>query len=211
MSYLSSSCRTGARCFAAGGLLYLLAERISALAWHHPIYRYSHHYISDLGIPDCGPQICSPLHSVMNAGFAAEGGLFMLACWLLYPLFSGRTGWAILLTGVLHGVGGVMIAFYHSGGASGGLTPHQVGAVMAIAGGNLCLIAVGWAVRGSFIAYSRFSLLLGSFGLLCMLAIPWVPLPIGIIERAAVYPITLWQIVSGFALLLLAARYRAGE
>lgn len=206
MSHLSRRSRAGACCFAAGGLLYLLAERTSALAWHHPVYRYSHNYISDLGIPECGPQICSPLHNVMNAGFAVEGVLFLLACWLLRPQFPGGLGWAAVLAGGLHGIGGVLIALFHSGGEADGVTWHQVGAVMAIGGGNLCLIATGLAVGRCSPLYAGFSLLLGMGGLVCMMMIPYVALPIGIIERAAVYPITLWQLVSGFSLLLLAHR-----
>lgn len=208
MSQLSGRSRAGACCFAAGGLLYLLAERISALAWHHPAYRYSHNYISDLGIPECGPQICSPLHNVMNAGFAVEGVLFLLACLLLRPQLSGGMGWAALLAGGLHGIGGVMIALFHSGGEADGVTLHQAGAVMAIGGGNLCLIVTGLALRRCMPVYAGFSLLLGMVGLLCMVLIPYVALPIGIIERAAVYPITLWQVVSGFSLLLLSYRFK---
>lgn len=206
---ISGRHRAGAVCFSLGGLLYLLAERISALAWHQPAYRYSQNYISDLGIPDCGPLICSPLHNVMNAGFAVEGLLFMLACWLLRPLLPGRVGGVALLAGCVHGIGGVLIALFHSGGLAEGITLHQVGAVMAIGGGNLCLMAV--AVTGRRIAgiYAAFSGILGLSGLLCMLAIPYVALPIGIIERAAVYPITLWQVVSGVALLLWAQQQRA--
>lgn len=211
MSHLSGRRRAGACCFAAGGLLYLLAERISALAWHHPLYRYSHNYISDLGIPECGPQICSPLHNVMNAGFALEGVLFMLACWLLRPQFPGGIGWAALLAGCLHGIGGVLIALFHSGGEANGVTLHQVGAVMAIGGGNLCLIATGLAARRCMAVYAGFSLLLGFGGLLCMVLIPYVALPIGIIERAAVYPITFWQIVTGFSLLLLSGMTKRRE
>ena len=79
--------RIGAACLALGGLLYLLAERISALAWQHPPYRYQFNYISDLGIPQCGSLICSPLHNVMNSGFAAEGAAVFLR---LCPAFSAH-------------------------------------------------------------------------------------------------------------------------
>lgn len=209
MPVLTRGNRIGAACLAMGGLIYLLAERISALAWQHPPYRYQFNYISDLGIPQCGSLICSPLHNVMNSGFAAEGLLFFCGCLLLFPRVNNR--WALLLAGV-HGAGGVLIALFHGGGIAGGITLHQTGAVMAIGGGNLCLIAVG--LHAIFLApganedrrlrarFGYFSLLLGGFGLLSMLAIPSALFPIGIIERASVYPITTWQIVTGFALLI---------
>jgi hypothetical protein len=44
----------GALCFALGGLFYLLAEKMTALSWGDPLYRYAANYISDLGVaPGC--------------------------------------------------------------------------------------------------------------------------------------------------------------
>ncbi|MCU5772570.1 DUF998 domain-containing protein [Erwiniaceae bacterium BAC15a-03b] len=205
--------KIGALCFTLGGLQYLLAESVSALAWVQPHYVYSQNYISDLGIPQCGPQICSPLHAVMNSGFALEGILFFSACWLLRRQLSGWGRILMLLTGLLHAVGGVLIALFHSGGAAAGVTLHETGAVMAIGGGNLCLISVGgWLCsRRQCRIYSWLSLLAGIAGLLCMLTIPLAWLPTGLIERAAVYPITGWQILTGLMLLLKAnKRYTSG-
>lgn len=195
----------GAGCFSLGGLQYLLAEKITALGWQAPVYRYSQNYISDLGIALCGAtadgrEICSPLHAVMNLGFAIEGVLFFIACWLLHSLFSGALRGVFLATGLIHAVGGVMIALFHSGGASSGITLHQAGAVMAIAGGNLCLISAGWILRHRRI-YGSLSLLAGIFGLVSMALINSGYFPIGLIERASVYPITCWQILTGFYLL----------
>jgi len=190
--------RVGALCFSLGGVQYLLAEWVSAAGWHSPAYSYSQNYISDLGIP-----LRSPLHSIMNGGFALEGGLFFIACCLLLPLLNGSGRWLFLLCGLLHGAGGVMIALFHSGSAGKGVTPHEIGAVLAIAGGNLCLITVGWMMhaRPGFTAYAWLSLSLGCLGLACMAAITAALFPIGIIERASVYPITLWQILTGVFLL----------
>lgn len=200
--------KVGALCFSLGGIQYLLAEKITALGWVTPAYRYSQNYISDLGIPLCGVtadgrDICSPLHAVMNGGFAIEGILFAIACWLLREVFSGRGRGLFLLSGLLHGAGGVLIALFHSGTAGTGVTLHQVGAVMAIGGGNLCLISAAWVMyaRGERGGYARLSLLLGCTGLACMFTITSGKFPIGLIERASVYPITLWQILTGVLLM----------
>ncbi|EIC86400.1 DUF998 domain-containing protein [Serratia sp. M24T3] len=201
--------QTGAWCFSLGGIQYLLAEKITALGWSNPAYFYSKNYISDLGIPLCGQtadgrDICSPLHAVMNSGFAIEGILFALACWLLSGVFNGRTRSLFILAGLLHGIGGVLIACFHSGTASSGITLHQVGAVMAIGGGNLCLIAAAWLMhtKAGFGRYAWLTLFLGGVGLVCMFSITSGKYPIGIIERASVYPITFWQILTGFFLLI---------
>jgi hypothetical membrane protein len=174
----------GALCFSLGGLQYLLAEKLSALSWVNPRYSYSQNYISDLGIP-----FRSPLHNLMNSGFAIEGVLFFIACWLLRHNFNG--------------IGRVVFI-----GETTGLTLHQVGAVMAIAGGNLCLITVGCVMcfNAGFRRYGALSLILGCLGLLCMVTITYNIFPIGIIERASVYPITLWQILTGLGLLINSRR-----
>lgn len=194
--------------FALGGLQYLLAEKIAALAWSAPVYHYGLNYISDLGNPHCGVladgrAVCSPLHTVMNVGFAVEGLLFFIACLLLRKIFNGAGKFMFLFTGLLHGVGGSVIALFHSGSGEAGLTQHEAGAVMAIGGGNLCLITVGWLLRQrpGLRDFSLFSLFMGSFGLLCMVLIPFGLLPTGLIERASVYPITFWQIFTGCLLL----------
>lgn len=193
----------GALCFSLGGLQYLLAEKLSALSWVNPRYSYSQNYISDLGIP-----FRSPLHNLMNSGFAIEGVLFFIACWLLCHNFNGIGRVVFIATGLIHAVGGVMIALFHSGGETTGLTLHQVGAVMAIAGGNLCLITVGCVMcfNAGFRRYGALSLILGCLGLLCMVTITYNIFPIGIIERASVYPITLWQILTGLGLLINSRR-----
>ena len=209
MRTLSGWQKGGALCFTLGGVQYLLAEKISALAWHTPDYSYRQNYISDLGIASCGMtadgrDICSPLHILMNSGFAMEGILFFIGCWLMRPVFheSGRS--LFLLSGLLHAVGGVMIALFHSGGGTGGVTLHQTGAVMAIAGGNLCLLSAAWMKRNSagWREFSWLSLMLGVVGLVSMFTISLDVLPVGIIERMSVYTITGWQIVAGIWLFL---------
>lgn len=202
--------KTGALCFSLGGLQYLLAEKITALGWSRPAYSYSKNYISDLGIAACGKaadgrDICSPLHTLMNSGFAIEGVLFAIACWLLRDVFKGRGRSLFLLAGFIHGIGGVLIAFFHSGTANTGVTVHEAGAVMAIGGGNLCLISVAWLMhtKAGFGRYSWLSIFLGGVGLVCMFSITSGKYPVGVIERASVYPITCWQIMTGLYLLII--------
>lgn len=208
--------KTGGLCFMLGGILYLLAEKVAALSWREPLYRYSHNYISDLGVVQCGVmsdgrELCSPLHSVMNAGFAVEGVLFFIACWLLRRLFSGVAGRLLLLFGLLHGVGGMLIATFHSepaGAALAGVSVHQLGAFLAIVGGNLTLLAAGWSLWNQleWRIFSRLSWVLGIIGLLSVIILTTGILPTGIAERGSVYPITFWQIFTGITLLFYRKR-----
>ncbi|TPG64709.1 DUF998 domain-containing protein [Ewingella americana] len=201
----------GALCFALGGVQYLLAEKITALSWVNPFYSYAANFISDLGVAQCGVMqdgrnLCSPLHAVMNGGFAFEGVLFFIACWLLRPLFTGAASKLFLLFGFLHGLGGVLIAFFHSdpqGTMLGSVSMHQSGAVLAIVGGNLTLLCAGWSQwnKPQWCTFSRLSWVLGMVGLLNVIILMMGLLPTGIAERGSVYTITFWQIFTGFYLL----------
>jgi len=203
--------KLGGLCFMLGGVVFLLAEKITALSWHQPGYRYAQNYISDLGVAQCGVmtdgrEICSPLHSVMNTGFALEGVLFFIACWLLRPMFMGAAGRLFLLFGLLHGIGGVVIAVFHSEPQSAmlaGISLHQLGAVLAIVGGNLTLLAAGWSLwnQPAWRIFSRLSWVLGIVGLLNVIILTAGILPTGIAERGSVYSITFWQIFTGMMLL----------
>lgn len=203
---------TGALCFALGGLQYLLAEKMTALSWQNPFYRYTTNYISDLGVVQCGVMVdgrnlCSPLHAVMNGGFIVEGLLFFVACWLLKPVFTGFAEKIFLLFGFLHGLGGVLIAIFHSepqGLMLGSITMHQFGAVLAIIGGNLTLLSAGWSRWNSpqWRIYSRLSWVLGVIGLLNVMILTTGVLPTGLAERGSVYSITFWQIFTGVYLLV---------
>lgn len=209
MLTLSGWQRAGALCFTLGGLQYLLAEKITSLAWQAPEYSYLQNYISDLGIVSCGltadgRDICSPLHLLINSGFAMEGILFFIACWLLRRVFHEKGRTLFICFGLIHGLGGVLIALFHSGGGTGGVTLHQAGAVMAIGGGNLCLLTAGWMKRHStgWKEFSLLSLILGGAGLISMLTLSLDVLPVGLIERISVYTITGWQCVTGILLLI---------
>ncbi|MGC6387162.1 DUF998 domain-containing protein [Ewingella sp. S1.OA.A_B6] len=201
----------GALCFALGGLQYLLAEKITALSWEDPFYSYAANYISDLGVAQCGTMpdgrnLCSPFHSVMNSGFVIEGILFFIACWLLRPIFNGRAGKLFLVFGLFHGLGGVIIAIFHSepqGAMLGSVSAHQLGAVLAIIGGNLTVLAAGssqWQKPG-WRGFSQLSIVLGCAGLLSVAILTQGVLPVGLIERCSVYAITFWQIFTGIYLL----------
>lgn len=205
----------GALSFMFGGIVYLLAEKIAAVGWHQPAYSYINNYISDLGVAQCGVMpdgrdICSPLYGVMNSGFALEGVLFFIACWLLRPLFSGLSGRLMLLFGLLHGVGGILIALFHSEPSDTvflGVSLHQFGAFLAIVGGNLTLLCAGWSQwnKPSWLMFSRLSWLLGVFGLLSVVVLTRDILPTGVAERGSVYSITFWQIFTGISLLVVSS------
>ncbi|MEV6102838.1 DUF998 domain-containing protein [Nocardia sp. NPDC051981] len=216
---LSGRGRFAGALLVLAGLQYVALEYITARAWHHPTYSYAVNFISDLGNPVAGDvfdgrTIDSPLHSVMNTAFVGQGVLFIAAALLL----AARERRERLLFGLViaHGVGVILVGFFHESAANqhnGVLVVHGIGAAAAIVSGNVVAILVGTR-RGTPRWLRRTSIALGALGL-ASFALLQADRPLyhaagGIPERGAVYTILAFEILLGTALLVAGAR-RAPE
>ena len=199
--------------FIVAGAQYLAAEAVAASAWQTPAYSYAFNFISDLGAPDCstfqGREICSPLHTVMNAGFVAQGALFVIASILLVGPISGRARNIYLAIALIYGVGLFLVGYFHGSTEAtenGTVVYHYIGASMAILGGNVAVIVAGLQRRRLEMPrwFGIASIVLGVVGLAgaVVLGTTFGVLPSGIPERVSVYTITAWQILTGIVLLL---------
>ncbi|WP_278312409.1 DUF998 domain-containing protein [Lolliginicoccus levis] len=195
---------------AAAAAWYLVCEAAAAVAF--PGYSYSRNYISDLGVPvpgvSGGRTIDSPLAWVMNAGFIGHGVLFVLGAFLLARAVpTGARRGLFLALALVHGAGIILVGAFPaeldtSSGATMGF--HVVGAVMAIVGGNLALIAGGALVlRGAVPVPVRMaSIGLGITGLACLVMLvasqqagSGIVLGEGAWERGAVYAVQAWELL----------------
>ena len=145
--------RTAGVLFIAAAMVYVGTEAIAGAAF--PGYGYAENYISDLGVPEVGPYdgrfLDSPLHAVMNAGFLAQGVLFLLATVVAARGLPARPAAPWVGLAALHAVGITLVAFVHGGpqsAASGFIVFHVIGAGLAIVCGNLASIAGGVASGG---------------------------------------------------------------
>lgn len=205
------------------GMVYLACEAIAASAF--PGYSYAENYISDLGVPYDGlidgRHIHSPLAWLMNiGGFILDGVLSAAAAIMAIVALDARRrggalqhgGRAFLLLWIVHAAGSILVGTVHSGPrevAAGIAHFHVIGAAMAIIGGNAALLAAAGLARrlGARSAYRSASLglgLCGFFGLALLEASRVAGLALvsdGISERASVYAITSWKIMTGLALL----------
>ena len=191
---------------------YLVSEAITASAWATPLYSYAANWISDLGVPDVstfqGRQINSPLHDLMNIGFVSQGVLFLIASLLLLRLFPKASRVVYLPLVLIYSVGIALVGIFHGSTAAtenGTVGYHFLGAFMAIPGGNAIAIVVGSQWRRLEIPrwLGRLSLTLGVVGMVGVFVLfPTIGLvPSGIVERASVYTIQIWQLLVGIALL----------
>lgn len=212
-------CAAGA--WSIGALAYVSLEAVAAAAF--PQHSYAENWISDLGIPYpavvADRVIDSPHALAMNLGFVVHGVMFLLAG-VLVSLAAAKEQagrvlrrWVVGLATV-HAVGIVLVGVFHSGPverADGTIVLHQIGALGAIVGGNLAVIAAGaLLVRlGGPPWFARASAGLGVLGIVCFTmllvdsGLDLGLLPPGVWERAAVYTVTVWQfgaavVVCGF-------------
>ena len=189
------SARAAAVIWILGATTYLVCEAVAAAGF--PGYSYLADYISDLGVSD-----------VMNVGaFIVHGILFGLAAVVLARGCMTSAVRVFVAAAVANAVGNILVGTFHSS------TPdarwHVVGAGLAIVGGNVALIAAGFAGRGLQAPSwaRRASFVLGGFGLLCLATLivdganGSRVLPVGLVERGSVYPIIVWELLAGFTLL----------
>ena len=202
--------RAGALWLAAS-LVYLVTEAITAIGFPH--YSYATNFISDLGIPERGSFEGRPIDStlawVMNTGFVVHGLLFLLATvFFTRSKTSKHRNWLIPLAAI-HTVGIIMVGLIHGSAitaANGMLLYHGLGAALAIFGGNIAIIIGGFVARklGASRIYLLMSIVIPVVGMVSAIILfvtrPDSPLPQGWMERASVYSIMLWEIITAVAL-----------
>ena len=186
---------------------YFVAQLAAQLAW--PSYDIARFDISALGAVRCGEfidpatrvsygYVCSPLHAVMNTGFAALGVLTIAGVVLTWPrwprLRSVRTGLALLAIG---GVGSFLA----------GIAPGDVNAAVHGVGGLLHWLGAATGLFFLAAGLRRSAPTLALLALLCGLM--WLAgfflygsqqdlgLGRGWIQRAMTYPLTVWLICCG--------------
>jgi hypothetical membrane protein len=189
---------------------FFIAQIIVQSAWTTP-FSLTANYISDLGNTTCGPYpvgstmyVCSPRHAWMNASFILLGVIILAGAaliWRAFPSGQARTiGLALL---ALAGPGEILVGLFPE---NVNITPHSIGAAAHFVSGNLGIVVLGVVLaaarRQSPLAI--YSIISGSLGLLAtalFISGHFLGLGIGGMERLAAYPLPLWLIVAGIAVL----------
>ncbi|MBC7764684.1 DUF998 domain-containing protein [Microbacteriaceae bacterium] len=165
------------------------------------------HAISDLGAVTCGTfgdrMVCSPQHTVMNAGFIVLGLLMAGGSYFLWQHFKqARLGFILI---AMSGLGGIIV----------GIFPEDTVEVMHIAGASLSFITggLGMIVCGLKLDIPRWlryvSIFLGVFSLISLIALSlgfYQTLGFGTVERFVSYPITLWLMTFGVSRAIAKSR-----
>ena len=203
----------GALIFLINGLFYLTGEYVAALGTGYSLKEvYLRNFISSLGvypnlIVEGVPVGFSKLAIIMNIDFIVTGIGFLVAYYLLIfkILKSKKYNLLYLITPVLFAVGSVLVGVYQGGVPSeDGL--HGLGARLSFLGGNLTLIISGVSLFKNRKGYSIVSIILGLIGLISASFMNNaltnnLSEVVAIYERLTVYPITIWQLITGLTFL----------
>lgn len=203
----------GALIFLINGLFYLTGEYVAALGTGYSLKEvYLRNFISSLGvypnlIVEGVPVGFSKLAIIMNIDFIVTGIGFLVAYYLLIfkILKSKKYNLLYLITPVLFAVGSVLVGVYQGGVPSeDGL--HGLGARLSFLGGNLTLIISGVSLFKNRKGYSIVSIILGLIGLISASFMNNaltnnLSEVVAIYERLTVYPITIWQLMTGLTFL----------
>lgn len=203
----------GALIFLINGLFYLTGEYVAALGTGYSLKEvYLRNFISSLGvypnlIVEGVPVGFSKLAIIMNIDFIVTGIGFLVAYYFLIfkMLKSKKYSLLYLITPVLFAVGSVLVGVYQGGVPSeDGL--HGLGARLSFLGGNLTLIISGVSLFKNRKGYSIASIILGLIGLISASFMNNaltnnLSEVVAIYERLTVYPITIWQLMTGLTFL----------
>jgi hypothetical membrane protein len=196
----------GAALLCAGTLQFFAAHVVAQAAWSTP-YSWAEDYISDLGAVGCGPAVCSPLHAVMNAAFVLQGVLLAAGTALTAGAWApgaGRRVWQglVLVSGASWIVVGLVPedvnGTLHAAGALPGFLVSNAALLVAAASPStrtrpLCR----WAAAVLGVVGVAGLVLLGA-----AMGTAGGPVGVGTAERLVVFPLQVWAVVVGIALLL---------
>ncbi len=185
-------------------LQYFLGEAIAIAGWPGP-YSLAQNFISDLGALQCGPQICSPLHPLMNASFVLQGVLIAAGTALVWRAFP--KGKLLALALALVGASGLGVFLVGLNPEDANPSLHYLGAAENFLFCNLGMAVMGVAMFSSnWISRAGAALtlaagLLGLTGFALLAAHEYLGLGVGAIERVTAYPFPLWIAAMGLNLL----------
>lgn len=194
---VSARTRWGALLWASS-IQFFIAQVVVALGWNAP-YSLTARYISDLGNTACavypvGSSIfmCSPWHAGMNASFLLLGLTMAAGAVLIAAAF--RTGWARAAGLFLISVAGFGVFLVGLFPENENIAVHTAGAALNFISGNLGMIVLGGAGRGSrrFDRVSQAMGILGLVGTVLFVEGRYLGLGQGGMERVAAYPLTVW-------------------
>lgn len=184
--------------FIINGIYYLFAEFLSVLNIKNKASSYIRNTISELGMTT------SPLYILMNSAFILTGILFFLVYIYLFKYHNKIKKYIGLFFALMLSIGSIMVGVFHSVEIDTSIL-HQIGTILVFAGGNLLILFIGLFYNKT--PYSKICTILGTLGIWGGIMVIFSTINeytkfIPLLERMTVYPIILFQIITGIYFLL---------
>ena len=194
---------------------YLIAEFLAAWGTSRPLsYVYTQQFISSLGVyngqvVEGVPINFSPWAIMMNLGFILSGIGFVLGYYLVFyrELKAKKPKLANLAMAIVlcFGLGSLLVGLFQ-GGVPGQATWHGLGARLSFFMGNLTLLVTACLASTYTNRYRLASLVLAFIGFASAFvlqeSLQTNNMTVMVIaERLTVYPVTVWQILTGLLTL----------
>ena len=184
--------------FIINGIYYLFTEFLSVLNIKNKASSYIRNTISELGMTT------SPLYILMNSAFILTGILFFLAYIYLFKYNNKIKKYIGLFLALMLSIGSIMVGVFHSVEIDTSIL-HQIGTILVFAGGNLLILFIGLFYNKT--PYSKICTILGTLGIWGGIMVIFSTINeytkfIPLLERMTVYPIILFQIITGIYFLL---------
>ena len=205
--YLSRS-RLGAWLWVLGALVFFAANIAVGLRWNTS-YSWLHNNVSDLGVTTCGNftdnkttrYACSPWHPLMNASFAVAGALVLAGVVLTWNRWlPGRAKTSRVLIGI-GAFAWILVGLFPADVHRGG---HGAAAWLIFYPGNIGLLSLGWSKNPQDLWVRIFTIgagFIAVFGTFFFVPRIYLGIGTGGMERLAVFPLFMWALVMGIALL----------
>jgi hypothetical membrane protein len=217
----SRAVKAGAVAWIVGTVQFVIAELVAQSAWRTP-YSWATNAISDLGAVHCGSTgaanpparyVCSPLHAVLNTSAITLGILLISGTILTSPAWGPGAASRISRTLLVAAGAGMILAGLKPEDVS--LNLHVLGAFLIFAAGSTALVLAGLTRRES--PLGRLRVLTLPLSITAVTA-TWLMfshhtpvLGYGGMERAALYLLLCWTVITGAHLLLATTRPRSSQ
>ncbi|MDT9591969.1 DUF998 domain-containing protein [Nocardioides zeae] len=196
----------------ASGLALFVVELVAVLTVRAP-YDLALQAVSDLGASRCGPldtydppvEVCSPAAAFLNGTWVLTGVLVAVAAWVLRPRATGTAG---TLSVLLLAVAALAQAGVGLLPVDEALEPHLLVALGGFLAQLVGLLLLGVALGRVADSRGYATVVLGlgvvtavAAGLLVVTTAGLLHLPLGLVERAVIYPFQVWMVVHGLRAL----------
>ncbi len=187
--------------FIITGICYLISEYVTIINTTDSVSAYYTHTISDLAVP-YSVNSFSSLYILLKTTFFVVGPIFFICYNALFQKRIEKVNIICFVLSFLVCVGVIFVGAFYTNGKYNIL--HIIGTVVCFASANTLILLTGLYYNNKEDkVYKNFCVILSFIGIICgtllILRVPTKIMPV--IERFTIYPLIVFEIISGFKLI----------